>query len=175
MKLYTSRIKEMSAILLSLFILACEGNEKNIPQEEIIVKEKVNSTINLSIYDAAMSHPSSYQHVFSIDSNGVMNVSGKSYFVDDEMKTIKLSNESRDSLQYYVELIGDYSFLDTASYSQTGRWVAEIRIDDELIYHYKNFRYSYAPKEIKDLIDFIIKVSPLKIKEYGFGYPTKNW
>ena len=87
--------------------------------------------------------------------------------IDSSSYKVELTESHKDSIKYLTSKIVNTVKNEQPSVLDT--WGVTLIVNGKIIYEDDDFSIQGNPKELKDLIRYLIKISPLKIDLYGFS------
>jgi hypothetical protein len=122
--------------------------------------------IDIKFYPTGVKEDVRYSITVKEDSLFVKNHSPRT---ENELSNYKgkLTELDKDSISYLTSKIVEVVRNEQPSILDT--WGVTLYVNSKIVYEDDDFSIQGNPKEIKDLIRYLIKISPLKIDLYGFS------
>lgn len=146
-----------------LCLMSCHSQEKSNNMSEL---EKQDISISLKFYPTGGIDDIRYSLLVINDSLIVQNHSPRN--INDQMEfVLRLSNDQTKEIATLVSAIKtacqnrDISVLDT--------WGVTLVINNQVVYEVDDFSFKLPPVEIKNLINYLVSLSAIKIDLYGFS------
>ncbi len=162
------KTKGLFWVLISLHSIACHNLPSRIKDKknknEMMVEVKQN--ITLFFYPSGCKNENCYSYKIEIEDDFLI-VNGCYYSRYDHKKKKKtISSKQIIELNKLVQRL-DNPYLNKVITEDV--WGAKMFVNGKLIYEEGEFSFETAPEKIKQLIDYIIMLSPLEIKLYALS------
>lgn len=154
-------------VIITLNTLACNSKSKtNNLKSEIKEMTIESNNIVLLLFPSGCEDESCYSYKIEIGESN-FKVSGSYYMrYSDDKKSKKLSIQQITELNEMAQNVKN-PFFNKESVEDV--WGAKMTINGKVLYEVGEFSFESPPDKIKQLINYIIKLSPLKIELYDFS------
>lgn len=147
--------------LFSLYFVSCHSQEKRNVMSKT---EKQKSEIILKFYPSGGIYDVRYS----------ISIIGDSLFVRKNPKCLNCPNEyiaqlSKDQINKIDTLVSAVKIKHQNADSVEDAWGVTLMINNQIVYEVNDFSFDLPPNEIKDLIDYLVILSAIKIELYGFS------
>lgn len=146
----------------SLCLMSCHSQEK---RDEMSKSEKQKNSIILEFYPTGVIEDVRYSISVISDSLIV-----KNYFPintkDQREYVALLSNNQINKIDTLVSAI-KMQYRNTDTLEDT--WGVTLMINNQVVYEVSDFSFKLPPNEVKNLINYLVSLSAIKIDLYGFS------
>jgi len=162
------KIQSLFLVVIVFNTLACNSNPKADNFLKSNPKEMTTETNNivLLLFPSGCEDESCYSYKIEIEENK-LKVNGTYYMrYSDDKKSKKLSTQQIAELNKMVQNI-QTAYFDKESAEDV--WGAKMTINGKVVYEVGEFSFESPPDKMKQLINYIVKLSPLEIELYDFS------